>query len=330
MRVLALSILLVIAACGSGQWTHKGVASEKQASDLVGGFSDDDKKLYHAGLQHIYNAHQRPGQFTIGAILDEERARDNNRDAARRKQAERLRNAAAHRLDVKATANLKATMQLANSTGANMYRGGVVEGDSCAIKIDGNAYEYASDQDKSIIKQTVVQMCSGSYTLLGGNDSRGLPEGGLHVRLYNLADDIVYSDVVEPGPAAPAARVQHKKLAKADPRAAYKVLEHWDLPCSGRGGFGEKVMALSHRQSDLDAVYHRWMAEHNIDKSHCVSFMAYASERSYDAANGSSKFSEAELAAIPNGLDYMNNPNTGYEGWTDGEGHEHKIHAAQE
>jgi hypothetical protein len=323
---LVMLLCALVVGCGADHWHDKALASERIASERVGGFSDDDKRLYHQGLQHIINSHQRLGSFMIGQVIDQERARDAHRADARQHQAEQVEKAKQHRLDKKATANLKSSLKLANSIGAQMYRGGLIEDDYCSVRVDGDYFENASNQDKSIIKQTIVTMCSGSYTELGGNDARRLPDGGLHIRAYNLADDIVYSDLVSRGADAPAARVQKKKTANTDPRSAYTVLQHWDIPCSDKGGFGEKVMASSHRQADLELVYKRWMAEQNPDKTQCVSFMAYASQQSFQAAEHPSQYTNAQLDAIPAGLTYTNNPNTGYEGWSIGGEHEHILH----
>jgi hypothetical protein len=52
--------------------------------------------------------------------------------------------------------------------------------------------------------------------------------------------------------------------------------------------------------------------------------MAFSSMRSYEATNHPSRYGDAELDAIPIGLNYMNNPNTGYEGWSVGGGPEHR------
>lgn len=325
-----IMICLTVSGCVSNHWHDKAVPNEQAASQRVGGFSAVDAKLYHQGLQHIQNSHERIGAFTIGQVIDQERGREEGRAAARQQQATRDAQARERRLDSIATTNLTSTLKLGNSVGPALYRAGVIEGDTCSVKIDGDYFENDSEQDKSIIRQTIVSACSASYTELGGNDSRSLPESGLRIRVYNLADDAVYSDLLTRAPDAPAAGTQPRKLANADPHGAYKVLQHWDIPCSGRGGFGEKVMVLSHRQADLEATYKRWMAEHNLDKTQCISFMAYASEASFDAAEHPSQYTDAQLESIPEGLDYMNNPNTGAEWWSAGGGPVHELHKGSE
>jgi hypothetical protein len=86
---------------------------------------------------------------------------------------------------------------------------------------------------------------------------------------------------------------------------------------------------LSGRQGDLERALRRWMQISGTDKSLCMHFEAYSSSESYDASQNPTKYSDAELEAIPDGLQYTNNPNSGYEGWTSPEGKEHILHAAQ-
>jgi hypothetical protein len=60
-------------------WTHKAVASEREAGRLVGGWDDATKIQYRKGLLHIQNAHQKIGTFTIGEVIDQERSREQDR-----------------------------------------------------------------------------------------------------------------------------------------------------------------------------------------------------------------------------------------------------------
>jgi len=114
------------------------------------------------------------------------------------------------------------------------------------------------------------------------------------------------------------------QIATAQDRGAYDVLEHWNIPCSGHGGFGDKVIVRSHRQIDLEAAFKIWYAKHAREKGQCLSFMAFSSMKSYDATNHPSHYTDAQLDAIATGLNYFNNPNTGYEGWSIGGGAEHR------
>jgi hypothetical protein len=88
---------LISAVVGGGSrhgdaFSSKATANERVASDRVGGFSDDDKRLYHQGLQHLINTHKNPGSYTIGQVIDQERARDEQR----RKAADAAQYAAEH------------------------------------------------------------------------------------------------------------------------------------------------------------------------------------------------------------------------------------------
>jgi hypothetical protein len=72
----------------------------------------------------------------------------------------------------------------------------------------------------------------------------------------------------------------------------------------------------SRRQSDLTATSRRWYAVNVRDRTRCLFFFAFSSMKSYDAFNHPSRYSDAEQDAIPVGLPYDNNPNTGFEGWS--------------
>jgi hypothetical protein len=75
-----------------GGYIHKAVASESKAAQIAN-MSDDDRAIYHKGLQHIYNQHGKLGSFTIGQVIDQERSREKARkDIA--SQAEEQRKAA--------------------------------------------------------------------------------------------------------------------------------------------------------------------------------------------------------------------------------------------
>lgn len=65
-----------VAASPADPWNHKAVSSLQEASKIVGGFSSMQTRLYETGLLHIQHQHQRPGQFTIGQVIREERARE--------------------------------------------------------------------------------------------------------------------------------------------------------------------------------------------------------------------------------------------------------------
>jgi hypothetical protein len=111
--------------------------------------------------------------------------------------------------------------------------------------------------------------------------------------------------------------------AKAD-AGDYRVLEHYPVPCAGRGGFGEKVIVKSRRQQDLGAAFRTWYARNARDRSRCLFFFAFASVKSYDVSNHPMRYSDREQDLTPIGLSYYNNPNTGFEGWSVGGGIQHR------
>lgn len=145
----------------------------------------------------------------------------------------------------------------------------------------------------------------------------------LAVGLFALS--IVVGGCTSENPTAGAPAPTEAATAKPDPRGAYKVLKHWDVPCSGHGGFGEDVMALSQRQSDLVRVYNRWVKEHDLDKSQCIDFFAYSTRKSFEVSEHPSQYSDAELGTTPHALTYINNPNTGYQAWAPPNGKEHPL-----
>lgn len=91
--------IALLTACGNATndatnsasgWSGKAVPSVQATSRLVGGFSDEQRKLYILGIQHVLNAHQRIGTFTIQQVIQEERGREQQRQAV----ADRARRAA--------------------------------------------------------------------------------------------------------------------------------------------------------------------------------------------------------------------------------------------
>ena len=57
-------------------WNHKAMANETLASKTVGGFSADEKRLYHVGLEHLSHQHQAVGSLTIGQVVTQEGQRE--------------------------------------------------------------------------------------------------------------------------------------------------------------------------------------------------------------------------------------------------------------
>jgi len=79
----------------SAAFNTRATLNERAASQRVGGFDNDTQRLYHQGVQHIVNKHQRVGSFTIGQVIDQERGREQQRSEAAARQQERARQIAA-------------------------------------------------------------------------------------------------------------------------------------------------------------------------------------------------------------------------------------------
>ena len=83
MKAIGLALILsVLVGCSperTSGFSHKAVTDVSSASTIVGGFSDEDRWLYIHGLGALHRAHRNPGQYTIAQVIDEERARDQNR-----------------------------------------------------------------------------------------------------------------------------------------------------------------------------------------------------------------------------------------------------------
>jgi hypothetical protein len=78
-RGLALAAIFVTLAATRSGWDAKASANEAMAARVAGGFSSEQRALYHLGLAHINHVHQRPGQYTIRAVIQDERAREAQR-----------------------------------------------------------------------------------------------------------------------------------------------------------------------------------------------------------------------------------------------------------
>lgn len=76
---IAVEITGCAARAASPHWNDKATLDEARASSIVGGFSAEDGRLYHQGLQHLVNAHEKIGGFTIRQVVDQEKAREGER-----------------------------------------------------------------------------------------------------------------------------------------------------------------------------------------------------------------------------------------------------------
>lgn len=82
-RVTLAVLLIAVAGCGGSKgWNTKATLDELAASNRVGGFSPDDARLYHFGVQHAINKRQNIGALTIGQVVDQERGREEQRAQA--------------------------------------------------------------------------------------------------------------------------------------------------------------------------------------------------------------------------------------------------------
>ena len=100
-------------------FNHKAVANERTASKLGGGFDADQRDLYHRGLEHIYNIHGHIGSYTIGAVIDMEYHRDQERAAEANQKAQ----AAERRAEAARQAAQQAAAERQREEEAHLYHG---------------------------------------------------------------------------------------------------------------------------------------------------------------------------------------------------------------
>jgi hypothetical protein len=89
----SLCVTLFVAGCGAQRadnphWRDKATVSERAASDRVGGFTDDERRLYHLGVQHIVHGREHVGTYTVRQVVDQEQTRENMRHAIRKSIAD--------------------------------------------------------------------------------------------------------------------------------------------------------------------------------------------------------------------------------------------------
>jgi len=226
-----------------------------------------------------------------------------------------------HSFDKQATRNIQTALHL--DFHESMYQSAHVSGNDCIAVLSRATYDDAGPSGQSTIQSRFKSACAASYRFVSGH-RRAIPPGGLAAVVKDASGSELFSDTVSASDAdSVPARPQRSK-----PAVAYKIVDHYVWDCSSNGGFGEKAIVSSHKQSDLDAVVKEWMAANATDKSLCLHFEAYVTTRSFDAAQNPSHYTDDELASIPYGVTYTNNPNTGYEAWTDAQGNDHVLHKA--
>ncbi|MHB1549642.1 MAG: hypothetical protein ACYCX6_00385 [Vulcanimicrobiaceae bacterium] len=198
-------VIAIMAAVGSrlppSGWDHKAVASEHAASVIVGGFGSDDRALYHRGLQHLYNSHARIGALTIGDVIDQERDRENQREARRQAIADQKRElaaaAVARRRDLAAKAAAQAvvtgekkdivaalTLESQDPTFGAMIKRYQVDDSTLTITVDEDIWDSLGGQDQTLFNQGLFAAWSYSYNYW--HHTKGEP---VIVNENNLAND---------------------------------------------------------------------------------------------------------------------------------------------
>ena len=185
-------LLIGLTACTAGTANNasanKAVASEQRASALSGGFSDDERRLYHAGLQHIYNAHQRLGSFTIAQVIDQEREREQQRAEA----SQRQRDAAQERAKRAEEARQAAVEAHRRAEEANF-----IHGDPDCLVLDKRTLGTDSDDTTWYIEGKVTNRCDHElgYVQVEINfyDAGGNQESSGLVNVNNLGSGDTWS-----------------------------------------------------------------------------------------------------------------------------------------
>jgi hypothetical protein len=211
-------------------------------------------------------------------------------------------------------ADLKAAAGLLNQSG-NLLTGYGVQGTAAKMRIDGDLWEPLSDQDKHLLEQTLEQAWTTTWNHY--HSQHGATQ--LQFEIVNLADDRIYSDIIDLPDTPHPERVAYEQ-ARLSGVGAYKVIEQWDIPCAGNGGIGQRAIVLSHKASDLPAAYHRFLGSLNGDRSKCITFEVFSNNDALAQSKSvSDTYTDAEMQAQWNNeLQYMNNPNSGYEAYTFG------------
>lgn len=226
-----------------------------------------------------------------------------------------------HRFDKQATHNIETALHL--DFHESMYEAAKISGNACVATLKREKYDGAGSDGQRTIQAVLKRACAASYTFLKDR-RRAIPNGGLHIVINDRAGGELFSDVVLPGSSPTRVSV----VTKRHPAVPFTVVDHYVWSCSSNGGFGEKAIINSHKQSDLGGAVKEWMAANATDKSVCLHFEVYSTAESFDAAQHPSHYTDDQLERIPYGAQYTNNPNTHYEGWTDPDGKEHILHAA--
>jgi len=217
-------------------------------------------------------------------------------------------------LAAKEEVDLKAVAGLLNQSG-NIVTGYGIQGTSGTIQLDGDIWEPLSDQDKTLLKQSLEQAWTTTWSHY--HPMHGATQ--LTFDLVDLANDKLYSDVIDLPDTSHPERAAYEQ-SRLSGLGAYKVIEQWDIPCAGSGGLGQRAIVMSHKASDLPTAYHRFIASLNGDRSKCITFDVFANEDALtESKSNSDTYTDAEMKAQwDNELEYIYNPTSGFEQYTFG------------
>ncbi len=183
-RVAAFAaVLVMLSGCGEAStkkqrgphWNDKAIWSARSAERRVGGFNSSDRAAYRNGLQHILNAHDKIGSFTIAQVIDDENRRENERASA----AARARNQAVAR--AKAAAAQRAAAEEAH----------IIHGRPECLTIDRRTVHAVSAEYSWSIVGKLVNHCERDFGYaqveFGFYDAAGNKESSGFVNINNLS-----------------------------------------------------------------------------------------------------------------------------------------------
>jgi hypothetical protein len=164
--------------------------ADVSAASSIGGFSDNEKRLYANGILHIEHNHRNAGSYTIQQVLDSEETREAEGDAERRQKQQ----VAASQHTERADANEKATVKVAlgaiqqSAQGNALLRGYGISDNTMTIQVDADIWGPMSEQDKTMFKRTMWKVFAMAYKENHGDDGRSLI-----LRITDLNDNQVDS-----------------------------------------------------------------------------------------------------------------------------------------
>lgn len=188
-------------------WDHKAIADVAAAGRIAegsSGFSADNRRLYIAGSHHLANKHERLGRFTIGQVIDAERARETSvaglRQAIAQHAAElRQRNADAAAARDKAASDqaiiadeksgLRSVFEIVRGSNPNVNAAfkdwSVNEDGTLQITVDADYWDQLSRQDKD----RVGRILAFSWKKIYGHVNHE-PDPSVYVQFIDLAGNV--------------------------------------------------------------------------------------------------------------------------------------------